>query len=39
MADRTGTAVDVGLDTVGGLFFLGVVALLFWRQTPPSFDI
>ncbi|NUQ30850.1 MAG: VanZ family protein [Acidobacteriaceae bacterium] len=32
MPDRTGTIVDVGLDTFGGLCFLGLSALLFWRR-------
>lgn len=34
MPDRTGTIVDVGIDTFGGLCFLAVIALLFWRKRP-----
>ena len=36
MPDRTGTIVDVGLDTFGGLCFLGLIALLFWRRSSRS---
>lgn len=36
MPDRTGTIVDVGLDTLGGLFFLAVVAMVFWRRREDS---